>query len=58
MTSGFLAKEERTVLIEDGRKTTKNFSEILSLVNSKKRSVRDSAARAFNEILKRNVDVG
>jgi oligoendopeptidase F len=56
MTSGFLAKEERTVLLEDGRKTTRNFSEILSLVNSKQRSVRDSAARAFNEILQKHVD--
>ena len=56
MTSGFLAKEERTVLLEDGGKATKNFSEILSLINSRQKRVRDSAASAFNEILRKNVD--
>lgn len=57
MTSGFLVKEERTVILEDGRKHTKTFSEILSLMNSKQKKVRDSAAKAFNGIVHNNVDV-
>lgn len=57
MTSGFLAKEERKVLLEDGKPDVKTFSDILSLMNSGKKDVRDSASRAFNDILKRHVDV-
>jgi oligoendopeptidase F len=57
MTSGFLSKEEREVIPEAGRKETRNFSEILSLMNSKQKNVRDSAARAFNNILQKHVDV-
>ncbi len=57
MTSGFLSREERKVILEDGRKNTKTFSEILSLVNSKDKNVRDSAAKAFNDILGKNVEV-
>ncbi|MFO0752065.1 MAG: M3 family oligoendopeptidase, partial [Thermodesulfovibrionales bacterium] len=56
MTSGFLAKEERTVFQEDGKKGTKNFSELLSLMNSREKRVRDSAAGAFNEILLKHSD--
>jgi len=57
MTSGFLAKEEREVIPEDGKKGMKTFSEILSLMNSRNRRVRDSAARAFNDILSKHADV-
>jgi oligoendopeptidase F len=57
MTSGFLSKEERTVILEDGRKDTRSFSEILSLMNSKKKKVRGSAAKAFNDILYKLADV-
>ena len=57
MTSGFLAKEERRVIMEDGSKGIKTFSEILSLMNSKNKKVRDSAAKAFNSILYKNVEV-
>lgn len=57
MTSGFLSREERTILLEDGSKNIKTFSEILSLMNSKDKNVRDSAARAFNDMLGKNVDV-
>lgn len=57
MTSSFLSKEEREVILEDGRKDTKTFSEILSLMNSKYKKVRDSAARAFNHILGKHVEV-
>jgi oligoendopeptidase F len=57
MTSGFLAKEERTVLSEERGKVTRNFSEIVSLMNSKTASVRDSAAKAFNDIMSRYAEV-
>lgn len=57
MTSSFLSKEERKVYVEESRKSLKNFSEIVSLMNSRQKKVRDSAARAFNNILKEHVDV-
>jgi oligoendopeptidase F len=57
LTSGLLVRESRKVLAESGLKEEKNFSEIISLLNSRKKKVRDSAARAFNDILSRHVDV-
>ncbi|HYA32068.1 MAG TPA: M3 family oligoendopeptidase [Thermodesulfovibrionales bacterium] len=57
MTSAFLAKEEREALAEDGRKGLKNFSEIQSLMSSRTKKVRDSAAKAFNDIMSAHVDV-
>jgi len=48
MTSTFLSKEVR-----DG----KNFSELLGLMNSKNKKVRDLAAKSFNEILEKHVEV-
>lgn len=57
MLSGFLAKEERKVLDKDKKSKTKNFSEILSLLSDKDKKVRDDSAKAFNEILKKHLDV-
>ena len=57
MTSDFLAKEEARVLLEDGHTGVKTLSEISSLTSSKSRAVRDTAARAFNAIMARHVDV-
>lgn len=57
MTSSFLSKEERVVFSEEGKKLNKNFSELISLMNSKNKKVRDSAAKAFNDILKKHSDV-
>jgi len=57
MTAGFLAKEEREVIAENGRKVISNLSEISSLMNSRQRKVRDAAARAFNNILSNHVEV-
>ena len=56
MTSGFLAGEERRIVLDNGGKGNKSFSEIQSLMNSNKRRVRDSAANAFNGILSKHVD--
>ena len=57
MTAGFLAKEERPVIMEDGKKKTRPFSEIIGLMNSREKKTRDSASEAFNDILGRNADV-
>jgi oligoendopeptidase F len=57
MTSSFLAKEERKVILENGKKYVKTFSDILSLMNSRKKKVREYSARVFNKILKEYVDV-
>lgn len=57
MTSGFLSKEERTVLQENGVRKPKPFSEITGLLNSRQKPVRDAAAGAFNDILRTHVEV-
>lgn len=57
MLSGFLAKEEREVLTSEGIKKIMNFSEIISLINDKNKKVRDSAAAAFNDILKDRAEI-
>ncbi len=57
MTFGLLAKEERPILLEGGDKGVRPFSEITGLMNSRDRKVRDSSARAFNDILARHLDV-
>ncbi len=57
MTAGFLSKETRTVATEDGGKKTRTFSEIVGLMNSKSKPVRNSAAKAFNHILLQQADV-
>ena len=58
MTSGFLSKEEREVVDESGVRAKKNFSRILSLMDSQRKNVRDEAARVFNDILYKYVEVG
>jgi oligoendopeptidase F len=57
MTSGFLAKEEGEVLLEDGSRAIKAFAEVASLMNSRDRRVRDKAARTFNRVLEKYLDV-
>ncbi len=57
MVSGFLSKEERSVLLEDGKRGARTMQDILTLMNSKKKGVRDTAAAAFNDILAKNVEV-
>ena len=57
MTAGFLSREERTVVLEDGKRRVRPFSEIVGLMNSKRRPVRNAAAAAFNGILSKHVDV-
>ena len=57
MLSGFLTKEEKNVLGDDEKIKVKNFSEILGLMDSKNKEVRDTAAKAFNEILQKHLGV-
>lgn len=57
MVSAFLSKEEREVLTEDGSRAVKTLNEILPILTSMNKEVRDSAARAINEILAKHVDV-
>ena len=57
MVSAFLAKQEREILLSNGKKSVKNFSEIMNLINDVDKKTRDSAADAFNDILKNQADV-
>lgn len=57
MAESFLVREEREVLGSDGKKAKKNFSEIMSLTNDKKKRVRDIAAASINDIFWKNGDV-
>ncbi|MDQ3099685.1 MAG: M3 family oligoendopeptidase [bacterium] len=50
MTSTFLSKEEAEVIMEDGTRQVKNFSEIVTLSANKNKATRDSAAKAFNDV--------
>lgn len=56
MVSEFLSKEEQEVVLEDGKKAKINYSQIRSLLDSKNKKTRDSAADAFNNILSKHVD--
>lgn len=57
MTSTFLSKEEAEIIMEDGTKQIKNFSEIATLISSKNKTTRDSAAKAFHQINAKHAEV-
>lgn len=57
MTSSLLSKETREVLDESLGKVEKNYTEMISLMQSPKQEVRDSSAKALNEILDKYVEV-
>ncbi len=56
MVSGFISKEERDALLEDGTSAKRTFSDLLTLLESRKPEVRDKAAEGINEILLKNSD--
>jgi oligoendopeptidase F len=56
MTSGFLSKETRTIIADNGLRKQKPFSEIIGLMNNKSKPVRNTAAKAFNDILQKHVN--
>ncbi|MCA9386466.1 hypothetical protein KC669_00360, partial [Candidatus Dojkabacteria bacterium] len=51
MLSAMLAAEEREVTDEKGGKSMKSFSQILELMSDRNKTVRDKAAKVFNELL-------
>ncbi|HUC20955.1 MAG TPA: hypothetical protein VMR98_05710, partial [Candidatus Polarisedimenticolaceae bacterium] len=57
MTSDMLAKDEREVLGEDGKTKIATEEEVLSLLTSKQKKVRDAAAKAMNAMLTDHADV-
>jgi len=57
MLDGFLNQEERLLTTEKGETKKYSFSEILNLTSHKQKSIRDSAAIAFNEILQQYAQV-
>lgn len=57
MTESFISSETAKVLNEDEEEKETSFSEIMSLMNSTKKNVRDSAAKSFNIILKKYTKV-
>lgn len=57
MTSAFISREEKKVLMENGKKSMQTLSDILSYINSPNKKVRDDCAKALNEILENHADV-
>lgn len=57
MLSGFLSREERIVLDENEKESEKNFSEIMILMKSPVKKIRETAVKNFNEIIKKYEDV-
>jgi oligoendopeptidase F len=57
MVAGFIAKEERSVLGKNHKKVTRNFSEILNLLDDTDVKIRDSAAEAVNDIFAKQVPI-
>ncbi len=57
MLEEFLFSEERIVLLEKGKKKKQLFSDIVNLSSNRKKRVRDTAAKAFNNILADNVRI-
>lgn len=53
MVSSFISKEERISLTESGKKEKKNLEGLLSLANSRKKKVRDEAAKNVNDIFEK-----
>lgn len=56
LLSSTLSKQEREVFTGE-KKEIKNFSEIIELLSNGGKSIRDSAAEAFNDILEENADI-
>jgi oligoendopeptidase F len=56
MVEEFLSTQERNVFTGE-KEEVKNFSEITGLLDDSKKEIRDSAAVAFNDVLKSNLDV-
>lgn len=56
MVREFISKEVREVIDEDGKPVQKTFTELLELIDSKNKEVRDTSAKAINAVFERHVD--
>lgn len=56
MVAGMTSKEERLVLTENGKKENQNLEQLLSLINSQNKKVRDGAAAALNDIFTKHLE--
>lgn len=57
MLNTFLSKSTRKALGEDEKQTEKTFEELMGLMNNKNKKVRDTAAKAVNEIFAEHLEV-
>jgi oligoendopeptidase F len=57
MVERFLSREYRKVLNEDEKEEKKSLEEILGLLNSRKKNVRDRAAKTVHSIMKKYTDI-
>ncbi|NMB69598.1 M3 family oligoendopeptidase [candidate division WWE3 bacterium] len=57
MTSDLISREEREIPDETGKVSNQPVTQIIKLTNSPNKKVRDQAAKAYNDILKKYVDV-
>lgn len=57
MVSGLLSKEERKVILETGKRGLRTFAEIGKLLDNPNKKVRISAAKAFDSIVKKHLDI-
>jgi len=57
MVERLLSKEQRETKDEQGKTKLRTYEELLSLIQSQNKEVRNEAAKAFNDILEKNVDV-
>ncbi len=57
MLDKFLSKATAKIYTKDGTLKKHNFSEIIGLINNQNKKIRDKAAKAFNKILIKNLDV-
>jgi oligoendopeptidase F len=57
MVEDFLSREEKEVVTEEGKTEKKTYEGLMSLMKSRDKEVRGRAAKAFNEILDKYVDV-
>jgi oligoendopeptidase F len=58
MTSEFISTEERDVLGDDKSISSKNFSDLLSMLSSPDIEVRENVAKAINNIFTKHIKVG
>jgi oligoendopeptidase F len=57
MLNSFLVKSEREVIVSDGTLKKMSFSEIVELTKDSNKKIRNSAVKAYNEIITTNLDV-